>query len=302
MWTQGRLALELFFNPPDVFLNPEQILPLFAPTKSVITVHDLAFEIYPQYYPAWHRYYLHKVTKRSVKRAKRIIAVSERTKRDVAKCYGIPLRSIEVIHHGFSSPARTRNDLSIASEIQTTTFPFSLPYLLFLGRIEYKKNLMTLIDAFGILAKELGQSFSLVLAGSDGFGASEIRERAKQSWVSRAIHFPGYVNKEQKYLLYRHASAFVFPSWYEGFGLPILEAQSFGVPVVASNTSSLPEVAGEGALFVDPQNPESIADGIFAALTKIKTRQILIRRGYQNLERFSWQTSARQTIKVLTNL
>lgn len=302
MWTQGRLALEFFLNPPDVFLNPEQILPLFAPQKSVVTVHDLAFEMYPQYYPSWHRRYLHRVTKRAVKRARRVIAVSERTKRDIAKLYHVPHRSIEVIHHGFSSPAQTRSDRSIASEIQTTTFPFSLPYVFFLGRIEHKKNLLALIDAFSILAKEITQPLSLVLAGSDGFGANEIRQRAMRSLAHHTIHFLGYVDKAQKHMLYRYASAFVFPSWYEGFGLPILEAQSFGIPVVASRTSSLPEVAGEGAMFVDPRNAESIADGIIDVLTKTKTRQFLIKRGYQNLKRFSWKTCAKQTLNVLRNL
>jgi len=301
MWTQGRLALEFFLHPPDVFFNPEQILPFFSPAKSVVTVHDIAFEMYPQYYPRRHRWYLHRVTKRAVKRAARIIAVSERTRRDIAKCYGIPHRAIEVIHHGFSSPARIHHQ-SIASEIQTSAFPFPLPYVLSLGRIEYKKNLLNLISAFERVKKESGGPLSLVFAGGNGFGTPVIRQRALNSAFAKDIYFLGYIDQEMRHALYREAAVFAFPSLYEGFGLPVLEAQSFGIPVVTSNGSALPEIAGEGALFVDPEISESIAGGILEALTNSKKRQLLIKQGYQNLERFSWETCARKTLKVLTNL
>ncbi|MBI3335070.1 MAG: glycosyltransferase family 4 protein [Candidatus Portnoybacteria bacterium] len=301
LWTQGRLALELFFSPPSLFFNPEQILPRFAPERSVITVHDLAYEMYPHLYPAWHRRYLHIVTKRAIRKAKKIIAVSDRTKRDIAKFYGVPQRNIEVIYHGFSLPQDVLIK-EVKSEINAFSLPTREPFFLYVGRIELKKNIMRLIDAFEIACQKLNNSFSLVLAGPPGFGFNRIKKRIRASRAKKQIFLLGYIDSAIKHELYQHAFAFILVSLYEGFGLPILEAQSFGVPVIASGTSSLPEVLGQSALFANPQEPEEIAEKMYDIVKQPKMRRYLIKKGYENLTRFSWEKCAKETLDVLLNL
>jgi len=302
LWTQGRLALEFFLDTPDIFFNPEQILPRFAPKKSVITVHDLAYEIYPEFYPLLHQQYLHFVTRRAVKKAKYVIAVSERTKRDITKYYGIPQNNIKVIYHGFL----TQHDMQkqdTSKEIDPlTVLPTKLPYVFFIGRIELKKNLSMLISAFEIFARMAKIPVALILAGKDGHGASIIRHRAFLSPYRDNIFFLDYVHKTLKPILYRNARVFAFPSLYEGFGLPILEAQSFGVPVVAANTSSLPEVLGEGGLLTDSHNDKDLAQKMLTLFTNEKLRKFYIKKGFANLNRFSWEKTASQTLELLLNL
>lgn len=301
LWTQGRLAFEFFLKPPSLFFNPEQILPRFAPERSVITVHDLAYEMYPHLYPAWHRRYLHIVTKRAVRKAKKIIAVSDRTKRDIAKFYGVPQRNIEVIYHGFSLP----QDIvakEVKNEINSFSLPTREPFFLFVGRVELKKNILNLIEAFEIASQKLANNFSLVLAGPSGFGFNRIKKRIKTSGLKKRIFLLGYIDSHAKHELYQNAFSLMLVSLYEGFGLPVLEAQSFGVPVIASSTSSLPEVLGESAFLVDPQEPEEIASKMVEIVKQPKMRRYLIKKGYENLTRFSWEKCAKETLDILLNL
>lgn len=302
LWTQGRLALELLLRPPAVFFNPEQILPRCAPRKSVITVHDLAYEVYPALYPRWHQRYLHMVTKRAVKKAKRIIAVSEHTKSDIVKYYGVSRHKIEVIYHGFLAQKDNPSE-HITREVNLPQIlPKDVPYILFVGRIELKKNIIKLIDAYEMVAQEIKKPLALVLAGKEGYGSSIVEKRISYSPYRNHIYTLGYVDNAVKSALYRNSSLFVFPSLYEGFGLPILEAQSFGIPVVASNSSSLPEVMGEGGFLVNPESAASIAHGIIHGLTNKKLRPYVIKKGYQNLERFSWEKTAKKTLNLLLKL
>jgi len=301
LWTQGRLALQLFWDNPDIFFNPEQILPLFAPKRSVVTVHDLAYQIYPHFYPPWHRRYLHLVTKHATKRAKKVIAVSERTKRDIAKFYGIPQRNIEVVYHGFR-PHQESGVRTVKAEVNTFPLPTRQPYFLFVGRIEYKKNIFHLIEAFELFSKKVNENFHLLLVGPPGFGFKTIKKRIAASPVRKRIFLLGFADELLKNELYQHAKGFLLVSFYEGFGLPVLEAQSFGVPVIASNTSSLPEVLGRSAYLVNPQDPEEIASKMIELIKQPKIGAYLVKKGYENLKRFSWEKSAKETLDILLSL
>lgn len=301
LWTQLRLGAQLILDQPDVFFNTEQILPYGAPGRSVVTIHDIAYEIYPNHYSAWRRNYLRLVTRRVARRAKKIIVPSERTKRDISKFYGVAQRRIEVVYHGFA-----RQSSPLPSEAIEHIAPLELatknPYFLFIGRMERKKNVISLMEAFELFYAHSKKPYDLILAGPPGFGYEEILSYRKYSSLRSHIHILGYISNTLKDQLYTNASLFLFASLYEGFGLPVLEAQSFGLPVIASQTSCLPEVLGKGGVLVDPQSPRDICDKIIEMVKNKKLRAFLIKKGYENLERFSWQKSAEETLDILLNV
>jgi len=298
-WTQVRLALQLVWDNPDVFFNPEQLLPYAAPKNSVITVHDLAYEFYPQYYPKWRRRYLQFVTRHAVTHARKIIAVSERTKRDISKLYGVAQQKIEVIHHGaplIAPPPATDEPLETIHHFSRL---LKTPYFLSVSRIEHKKNIIGLIEAFECFLDETGKNVNLLLVGPPGFGFEQIVWRAKHSRYNARIKLLGYLPAPQKVMLYKRACALVFVSFYEGFGLPVLEAQTLGVPVITSYTSCFPEIVAKSGLLVDPERPRDIARAMEYLIAHKKSASYLIKQGYANAARFSWARSAKKTLNVL---
>lgn len=293
-WTQLRLAWEMSFNSPDALLIPVHILPFFHPRNSVVTIHGLEYEYFPKYYSFWHRRHLRWSTKSSLKRAKSVIAVSKNTRFDLIRTYGGDAHRIRTVYHGAGSDRPAFN-----FRIGGTSGPSLTPYLLFVGRIEEKKNIAGILNAYKILKERYKIPHELVLAGSPGYGFENLRLQMADG--KSQIKLKGYVNEREKGLLYANADMFLFPSFYEGFGLPVLEAQSAGVPVVTSFDSCLPEIAGEGALFVDPEKPAQIAQAIKTLIDDKTLRDKLIESGYENLKRFSWEKCARQTLAVLLN-
>jgi glycosyltransferase involved in cell wall biosynthesis len=288
MWTQIRLASQLFFNRPDALFIPVHILPRFHPVNSVVTIHGLEYEYYPEYYPIWFRNYLRYSTTYAVRHARKVIAVSENTKQDLIKLYGAKESDIEVLHHGIQFSITKSNAQSHQSQN---------PYLLYIGRLELKKNILGILEAFQILKEKYKIPHDLILAGAPGFGYGEIKFKIK-SLKSRVKEL-GYVTEERKQQLLSGADIFVFPSFYEGFGLPILEAQAAGLPVISSKTSSIPEVTGNSVLLVDPKNIEQIADTVHKLIDDKPLRDRLIQLGFQNIKRFSWEVCARETLKII---
>ncbi len=183
--------------------------------------------------------------------------------------------------------------------------------ILFIGRLEKRKNILNLIEAFGIFKEsrklqatclpDRQASHRLILAGKAGFGFDKIKRRAERSEYGKDIILKGYVSKREKEELYQNADVFVTPSLYEGFGLPILEAMSYGVPVICSDNSSLPEVAGSAGLLVDPNNTQEIAEAINRVLNNVDLREEMVKRGFENAKKFSWEKCARETMEVLMN-
>jgi len=310
MWTQMRLTSHLVSHKPDVLFIPVHILPFIHPANSVVTIHGLEYEYFPEYYPMWFRRYLRWNTKYAARHAKKIVAVSDNTKKDLIKLYGARPEKIEVVHHGISifhsgesENPNSGSGFSVPPLLKTSDgqskpgMTDKLPYLLYIGRIELKKNILGILEAYKILKEKYHVPHELILAGSPGFGFEKICSIIHNS--ESIIHKLGYVSERDKWRLLAGASVFLFPSFYEGFGLPILEAQTAGVPVVASNTSCIPEVVAGSALMVDPENNEQIAAAVYKIIDDKVMRDKLIRLGFENVKRFSWEKCARETLKVL---
>lgn len=291
-WTQGGLSLEMLFRPVSALFIPAHTVPIIHPARTVVTVHGLEYEITPEAYSAWERFYMRASIRYSVSSAARVVAVSENTKRDLIRLYGVPEGKISVIGEGYAVP--------MSQTPVTNTTPFPKPSILFIGRLEARKNVARLVEAFSLLKAE-GFPHALILVGKPGYGYGRVRTAIEASAYREAICEPGYVDEETKRALLSEASVFAFPSLYEGFGLPVLEAQAAGTPVVASNTSSLPEVGGEGAVYVDPLSVEDIAAGLRKVLQMSQEESAILRKSAEaNVRRFTWKGAAEAVGQLLS--
>ncbi len=290
-WTQIALSLEMLLHTPHVLFVPAHTVPLIHPKKTMVTLHGLEYEFCPEGYSWWERMYMHFSIKFSCQVASTVICVSENTKRDVIQLYGVAEEKIAVIYEGYEKQS-TANNQQLTKELGT-------PYLLFIGRLEARKNVVRMIEAFEILKEKHQIPHELVLAGKPGYGYERIRQQIANSKYRGVIIEKGYVSEKEKWGLLRGADVFLFPTLYEGFGLPVLEAQSVGVPVVTSNTSSLPEVAGEGAVLVDPADSQAIAEAIYRLLSDQELRGGIIEKATHNVSRFGWVSCARNIKDLL---
>lgn len=293
-WTQYRLPRELKKDKPDVVWFPASAMPASYHGKTVVTIHGLEFEFFPEAYSVYQHWYLCWSTRRAVERAHRIIAVSNNTKRDLVKIYGARPGQVEVVPNGYSrqEPRGDTGPLLKKYGLKPRE------YFIFTGRLEVRKNIKRLIAAYADLRRRSGWPGKLVLAGGLGFGGSEIKEVAEQSAFRKDIVFSGFLPKLELGTLIQQASALVYPSLYEGFGLPILEAFSVNTPVVCSRVASLPEVGGEAVVYVDPRDERDIRRGLELVLKEsLEKRQEERRR---QLGKFSWERCARGVKDVLT--
>ncbi len=294
LWTQIGLSLELFFHPVDVLFVPAHTVPFFHPKKTITTVHGLEYEIMPEAYSPFERFYMRFSIKNSCRWSRKIISVSKNTKRDLMNLYDIPEGKINLVYEGYED---NTSELAMGDEKE---FIDMQPYLLFIGRLEKRKNIERIVEAFDLFKQKTGASHKLVLGGRFGYGEEEIKARISQSKYKEDIVLFGFVKDARKWQLYRNADVFLFPTLYEGFGLPVLEAQSQGVPVITSNTSSLPEVANGSAFLVDPMEPKFIADAMIALTGDKKMADDMVKKGYKNIKRFSWKNCADLIATVLT--
>lgn len=292
LWTKFRLSLEIFLHKPDVLFVPSNFLPWIYPKKTVVTIHGVEYEHCPYAYSKFQLYYLRHGTKSALKNAYKIIAISENTKDNLIKFYGADPNKIHVICHGVN-PQIIR---------QRKYPPFDEKYILYIGRIEKKKNIENIVKAFSIFKDQYKMPYKLVLVGGEGHGFSDIKSLIDGSPWKNDIMQTGYISVEEKDSFFRHADMFLFPSFYEGFGMPVLEAQLREVPVITSNISALPEIAGEGALFVDPNNPEEIAKNIYKIASDQELRKSLIEKGILNSRKYSWTKCAKETLNFLTTI
>ena len=298
LWEQLFLPVELLRDQIDVVHFPDQSYPLLPlPCPSAITVHDLVFKIYPQAYTWGKRFYKNLTMMPAIGRASHIIVVSASTKRDVIEAYGIPSERSSVIHNGLSKDFRP---ISNPSELDATRARFSLPaeFILHVGTLAPDKNLAALIDAFVMLREKNALEHRLVSVGPKGWLYDPLFRQVEKHGLQDEVQFLGYAGDEDLARIYSLADVFVFPSLYEGFGFPPLEAMACGTPVVTSNTSSLPEVVGDAALMVDPQDTAEIAEAIMTILGDSLVRKRLINRGFKRAEAFSWERTAMQTLQV----
>ncbi len=309
-WTQAGLSLEMLFHPVDALFVPAHTVPLIHPVRTIVTVHGLEYEFCPSAYSFWERFYMRISIKNSCRWASGIISVSENTKKDLMKLYGVAENKIKVIYEGCNNNFEFRisnfesNQNDKNSKIKTLEFhsKFKIQnskFLLFLGRIEERKNIGNIVKAFEILKEKYKIQHKLVLAGKPGYGWENIKAQITNSKNKNEILELGFVSEEEKWELLKNAEVFVFPTQYEGFGIPILEAQSVGCPVVASNNSSIVEVADGSALLVDPQSPAEISEAIYKIISNQPFKKDLIEKGLENVQRFSWEKCAREVRAIL---
>jgi glycosyltransferase involved in cell wall biosynthesis len=287
--------VDVFFAPNINFISISNNCPLVA------TFHDLSFERYPCFFSAktrlWHFYF---VNPRKIATASKVlIAVSESTKDDLGKLYGMKDKT-ETIRHGASSNYRVinRNDPKMLRVQKKYNFPYK--FILYLGNIEPRKNIKSLVDAYNKLRRDNPEldKYKLVLAGDINPLCLDIIEMADKSAYREDIDFVGYVDKDDKPYIYNLASLFVYPSFFEGFGLPVLEAMACGTPVITSDCSSLPEVVGKAAITIDSNRPDEISSAMKAVLDDKIIYDRYRERGLRQSSKFSWKKCAKETIEV----
>jgi glycosyltransferase involved in cell wall biosynthesis len=302
LWTHVRLSWEMARHPPDVLFVPAHVLPLIHPSRSLVTIHDLGYLHFPQAHPPLQRLYLDLSTRWNARVAAHILTDSAATRADLVAHCGTDPQRITVAYPGYDERLAAARDLtSLAAVRERYTIPAG--YFLYVGTLHPRKNLVHLIEAFAAFRKLRPRSEDvLLLAGRRGWLYDEIFARARRLDVAEFVRFPGYVSEEEKAVLLGGAIAFVFPSSYEGFGLPVLEAQACGCPVLCSNTSSLPEVAGEGALLLDPHSVVEWAERMARVSQDEHLRAQLVARGRANLARFSWRRCAESVLESLNSL
>jgi glycosyltransferase involved in cell wall biosynthesis len=298
--------LDKILGGVDVFWSPHFNFSSFSKSsknlKKVITVHDLSFLRYPEFFSArknfWHRAL---AIKKTLLAADAIIAVSNNTKNDLIELIGIKPQKITVIYSGNNISKR---EIGIQEkEDFLNKYKLGGTLVLCLGNIEPRKNILGLIKAFNLLkSKKSIPDLKLVLAGATGWKNKKIYRAWKKSPVAQDIVFLGYISTQEQEVLYSIASVFVYPSFYEGFGFPPLEAMTYGLPVICSNVSSLPEVVGRAALTINPFSPQEIARAMDLILSDKDLRQKFINEGYERIKMFSWEKTATEYLKVFQGL
>ena len=306
-WTYTKFSREIKKDKPDILFMPIQTVPFRNKPKNikiVVTVHDLAYLVFPNYFTNNDRKKLNYNTKRAVNMADKIIVPSEATKKDIIKYYNIQKDKIHCIHHGIS-PFNDKDSIesSKKGDFESKINDYK-PFILFVGTIQPRKNIERLIEAFEKV-KDRNEKYAdlkLVIAGAKGWMSESIYNKAKKSKYSSDIVFTGGVKNDYLYELYQNALMFVLPSLYEGFGLPVLEAMSFGLPCIVSDNSALSEIVDSHALLVDAYSPDDIAQKINMFLNHENLRKDYGLRSIDNASGYKWEYSAKKLIDVFNEL
>ena len=279
----------------DVFHGVLNVVPLACPVPSVVTIHDLAFIRFPQTFRSYNRTYLDFATRLTAKRAARILTVSEHTRREVIGLLGVPPERVVVTPNA----ARAHFVPPEKAAVERLRARHGLPerFALYVGTLEPRKNLTTLLDAYAEVARQHPDA-PLLIGGGKGWLYEPIFAQLDRLGLREKVRFVGYIDEEELPLWYAAATLFVFPSIYEGFGMPPLEAMSCGTPVVTSNSSSLPEVVGEAGLTVPPTDAAALAAAIGRVLGDAELRQELRERGLRRAKLFSWRATAERTLQA----
>ncbi|MEK7502233.1 MAG: glycosyltransferase family 1 protein [Patescibacteria group bacterium] len=300
LWTLVALSKKLFFDKEkiDVFFSPTHYLPFFVGKRSVISILDVSYLRFPELFKKRDLYQLKLWGGYSIKKAKKIITISNSSRNDIIKEYGVSGKKVIVVYPGIKSETNLKFKMQ-NSKLLEEKFDIKGEYILFVGTLQPRKNIEKLIEALTIVKNK---NLELVIVGKKGWMYEDILSAPIKYKVSDRVKFLDNVNDEDLPSFYKNADCFVLPSLYEGFGLPILEAMQYGCPVLASNVSSLPEAGGDAAIYFDPQNTEDIAEKIDKVTSDEKFRTEMIQKGYEQVKKFSWEKTARETLKVLEEL
>jgi glycosyltransferase involved in cell wall biosynthesis len=299
---QVRIPLALRREGVTLFHAPHYVLPPLVQCRSVVTIHDCIHLMFPQYLPSRMALaYARTSIRLAARRATRVLTVSETSKRDILRFVDVEPDRIDVIYNAYDE----RFGIEPAEEdIVRVRERYQLhdEFVLYAGNVKPHKNLERLIDAFSLVRRRGLDHLKLILIGDDISKYAALRRAVHQHQLHKYVRFLGYLPQEALAVMYRLAGVFVFPSLYEGFGLPPLEAMASGTPVVTSNVSSLPEVAADAAMLVDPYDPVAIADAIERVLTDEDLRGDLRRRGLARAHEFSWEQSVRRVHAIYTEV
>lgn len=304
LWTQIALPLKLFTQKEklDIFFTPSHYAPRFSPFPTVVYLMDLWHHHHPEQFSKSDLFQLTRWESYSVKKASLVLTISEFSKSEIINFYHLPPEKIVVAYPGFDK--FNIGNLDDGTKKLRTKYGFGEDYLLYLGTLQPKKNLVKLVEAFSLVTNRQPLTpIALVIAGKKGWLYEEIFRRVEKLGLEKKVFFPGFICEEEKPYLLAQAKAFVLPSFYEGFGIPVLEAMSLGVPVVAAKVGSLPEIGGKAATYCDPYSIESIAEAIERVLClNKKQRDEIINLGQKQSSRFSWESCGENVLKALENV
>jgi glycosyltransferase involved in cell wall biosynthesis len=295
---QLAIPLDLRRERVDLFHAPHYVLPPLTPCRSVVTIHDCIHLRFPQYLPNRLSYaYALSSLWVATHRSSRIMTVSETSKRDILRYFRVPESKIDVIYNAIDERF---GQIPAPDEIERVRERYQLndPFVLYAGNIKPHKNIERLIEAFHSLKRHGFDEVKLLIIGDEISKYSTLRRAVHRYKLHKHVRFFGFVPDQTLAILYRLAAVFVFPSLYEGFGLPPLEAMASGTPVITSNVSSLPEVVGDAALLIDPYEPEAIADALRRVLTDDALRADLRAKGLARANHFSWDRSIRRVREI----
>jgi glycosyltransferase involved in cell wall biosynthesis len=299
---QIHIPMTLRREHADLFHEPHYVLPPLIHCRSVVTIHDCIHLMFPQYLPNRLAYaYARGAIWAAARRSDRILTVSETSKSDILRRFNVPADKITVIYNAIDDRLRippTEEEVARVRE----RYQLDDQFVLYVGNIKPHKNLERLIDAFDRLRRSGLDHLKLLILGDEITKYQGLRRAVHQHKLHKHVRFLGFVPIETLAVLYRLASLFVFPSLYEGFGLPPLEAMACGTPVVTSNASSMPEVVGEAAFLVDPYDADSIADGMRQVLTNAGLRATLVERGFERAKMYSWERSVRRIREIYSEV
>lgn len=295
-WNKFRLPLALLRDKPDKFLQLTNNIPSLAPKQTAVFIHDLAFKLFPEAYSAYEKILQESAIRTAFNKAEIIIFSSQSNKADFLKCYKFPENRIRIIPLAYDNTiyrrlSNPKNPLKINS-----------PYFIFVGRLEKRKNIMKLIEAFDQFKSKSKTNHKLVLVGKKGFGFDEIMNKVKTSKNIKDIALTGFITDEELANLYSLSEALVFPSLYEGFGLPILEAMACGTPVITSNLPTLKEVADDTAILINPLDVNDIANAMEKIAFDKNYKQKLIHKGLDRVKQFSWEKTTKQILKAIEEM
>ena len=296
LWHRLRLPIpvESFTGPVDIFHSTDFVLPPVRQARTILTVHDLTFVRLPECAEAGLRAYLNKVVSPSIERADLLLADSQSTKNDLIELLGVSPDKIEVVYAGVERRFRPMKG-EMALRRAKKRYRLDSPFILSLGTLEPRKNFTGLIEAYALMR---GNGLKLVIAGGKGWLYDEIFARVEELGLEDKISFPGFIADEDLPALYNLAEIFVFPSLYEGFGLPPLEAMACGTPVVTSDRPSLPEVVGEAGLMVEATDSQELARAMERVLTDENLRREMREKGLKQAEKFTWEAAAEKLLDV----
>ncbi len=296
-WDQVAFPFRLLSKKVDIVHKPAFSAPIFYPFKTVVTAPDLIGKLYPENFSTTSKFYWVQLLPFSLKKANKIVAISKNTKQDIIKLLNIPEEKIKVIYLGKHSQFKPIENLHFLDKVRQK-YSQGKPFILYVSTLEPRKNHLNLLKVFNIIVKEHKIKHNLVLTGKRGWYYKELFEFVEKNNLQDRVLFVGYIPDSDLPSLYNAADLFVFPSLYEGFGLPILESMSCGLPVISSNASSMPEIVEGAGILLDPKDTKAWADAIYKVLTNKNLQKEMGEKSLQQAKKFTWEKCAQETLGV----